>query len=1106
MVRSKLSRWTLVAAAFVSWGSLAALAPSASLAAGPEFTLEPTAPTYARAGEAVNIGIDVLNTGDARSHGPTIISDTVGPGLSTPAESLSVTFFESSVTHPATSEEERGPINCETTGPTFTCTIAQALPPGGQMMLRMSAKLANSASGVLTNQIAVRADDVPNAVTQQEITVGEPGPFAIDALNATLLDDERNPVLQAGSVPAEFTTNLDFATTSSEFLGLEPETVAVQHFKNVTVHLPAGLIGDPTAAATCTAQQLAEIFAGHEFENTPACPPESQVGVVHINIAGDLDPLVGLYNMVPPPGAATELGFQFSGTVITLDAYVRPGDHGIDIVSRDTSTTLPITGVSVTTWGDPASHSHDRLRGECLSSGMLGGTGRECPSNAPERAFLRLPTSCSGEGIPFGAESNSYEHRETFASIGSVGPVLSGCGRVPFSPTIFVQPTGTAANSPTGVAVQLSLPQNQNPDGLAEGDLKKAVVRLPEGMALNPSAADGLVACSDAQLNLGSGTPAECPEASKVGTVELHTPLLENPIDGSIFLRSQNSSDSASGEMFRLVIELRDDRHGIDIKLPGQVAADPATGRLTSTFDDAPQLPFSDITLHFKSGARAPLVTPATCAAQTTEAELYSWAQPDVPVRSTSSFQLTSGPEGKACPPPAPFAPGFNAGVSSVQAGAFTPFLTTFTRSDADQSMQRVSVKLPPGLSGSLASVALCGEAQANAGTCGQASEIGTVTAGAGAGPTPFYVTGGKVFITGPYEGAPFGLSVVVPAKAGPFDLGTVIVRAKVEVDPHTAQLTVTTDPLPQVVDGVPVNLRLVNVTINRPGFTFNPTSCNAMSITGSMTGGQGATAALSNHFQVTNCGALAFKPKFAASTSGKTSKANGASLSVKLTYPNTPQGTEANIAKVKVDLPKQLPSRLTTLQKACLAATFEANPASCPAASVVGHAKAITPILPVPLEGPAYFVSHGGEAFPSLVVVLQGYGVTVDLVGTTFISKQGITSSTFKAVPDVPVGSFELTLPEGKYSALAANGNLCNSKLAMPTAFLAQNGTEIHESTPIAITGCTKAKPPTRAQKLAKALKACKHKPKTQRAACQQQAHKQYGAVKNAKKGIEKR
>jgi hypothetical protein len=344
--------------------------------------------------------------------------------------------------------------------------------------------------------------------------------------------------------------------------------------------------------------------------------------------------------------------------------------------------------------------------------------------------------------------------------------------------------------------------------------------------------------------------------------------------------------------------------------------------------------------------------------------------------------------------------------------------------------------------------------------------------------------------MTGPYEGAPFGLSVVVPAKAGPFDLGTVVVRAKVEVDVHTAQLTVTTDPLPQIVGGVPVNLRLVNVTINRLNFTYNPTDCEPTSVSGTMTGGQGAIAHLESHFQVTNCASLGFKPGFKASTSAKTSRKDGASLHVKLTYPKESIGRDANIALVKVELPKQLPSRLSTLQKACTAAQFESDPAGCPAASIVGHAKATTPILPVPLEGPAYFVSHGGEAFPSLIVVLQGYGVTVDLVGTTFISKQGITSSTFKTVPDVPVESFELTLPQGPDSALAANADLCSptktklvkkkvtvrskvhghtqkrevtrrvrqavpTTLSMPTEFVAQNGVVLHQSTHIQVTGC---------------------------------------------------
>jgi hypothetical protein len=408
-----------------------------------------------------------------------------------------------------------------------------------------------------------------------------------------------------------------------------------------------------------------------------------------------------------------------------------------------------------------------------------------------------------------------------------------------------------------------------------------------------------------------------------------------------------------------------------------------------------------------------------------------------------------------------PFNPSLTAGTTSIQAGGFSPFTMTMSRPDGSQNLRAVKLRMPPGLLGTLATVKLCKEEQANAGTCGPESLIGHTVVSVGVGGDPYSVRGGEVFITEGYEGAPYGLSIVNPAKAGPYDLGKVVVRAKIEVDPISAVLTVTTDTsgpykIPTILDGIPLQIQHVNVTIDRPGFTFNPTNCSPLAITGSLTSDQGAVKDLSVPFQITNCAVLAFKPKLTAKTNGKTSRAKGASLSVKLTYPAGPY--DANIARVKVDLPKQLPSRLTTLQQACPAATFEANPANCPSASIVGHATASTPVMPVSLTGPAYFVSHGGEAFPDLIIVLQGYGATVHLIGTTFINKAGITSSTFKTIPDVPVGTFEMTLPQGKYSALAANGNLCTAKkLAMPTSFVAQNGAVIKTSTPIVPTGCAK-------------------------------------------------
>jgi hypothetical protein len=376
---------------------------------------------------------------------------------------------------------------------------------------------------------------------------------------------------------------------------------------------------------------------------------------------------------------------------------------------------------------------------------------------------------------------------------------------------------------------------------------------------------------------------------------------------------------------------------------------------------------------------------------------------------------------------------------------------------------------MPPGLAGLLSTVALCPEPQATQGTCGPESQIGETTVSAGVGSEPITVTGGRVYITGPYEGAPYGLSIVNPVKAGPFDLENtktnhppcdcIVIRARIEVNPVTAQLTVTSDQIPTIIEGIPLQLKHINVLINRPGFTFNPTNCQPKALAATVTGNENTSQLTSTPFQVTNCAALNFQPKFTVTTSGKTSKADGASLHVLLSYPDTPPGTSTNIAKVKVDLPKQLPSRLTTLQKACLAAVFETNPANCPPASIIGHAKVTTQVLPVPLEGPAYFVSHGNEAFPSLTIVLQGYGTTIILTGSTLI-RHGITSTTFHNTPDVPFHTFELTLPQGKYSALAATTNLCKTKLNMPTALVAQNGVEIHQTTKITTTNCPKPKP----------------------------------------------
>jgi hypothetical protein len=825
--------------------------------------------------------------------------------------------------------------------------------------------------------------------------------------------------------------------------------------RNAEVVLPAGFAGYPVNVKTCDPVQL----------QLAMCPVDAQIGTIEVVLRREpgfnLTFLYPVYNMVPPPDETAVFGFVI-GTDVSGNIVVSVGpDYRVHATATNVITAVELVRQSLTLWGVPADPSHDAQRGNKFFCYKFGGAPERChgggvAANENPVPFLVNPTQCTSK--PLTAELRnveSWEGEKVPTAEASVGP-FTGCESLKFAPTIAVQPEQTQATTPTGYAVDLDIPQTEGAEGLATADLRDAVVKMPAGIVLSPSAANGLVACTEAQIGLGSESPVECPNASKLGEVSLVTPALTGELKGALYLGGP-SSGPITKPPFTVYLTLAG--HGVLVKIKGTVVPDPMTGQVTTTFDENPELPFSELKVQLNGGSRATVANPSVCGSYSAESDLTPWSAPFEPDALPSSlpFEITG------CQPPR-FDPSFAGTTISNQAGGYSPLRVTFSREDADQDLAGITVTTPPGLSGNLSHVPLCGEPQAALGTCGEGSEIGEVTAGAGPGPEPYFIKGGKVFLTGPYDGAPFGLSIDVPERAGPFDLGSgpcdcEVVRATVNVDPHTAQLAVSNGALPTIKDGIPFQVKTVNVDITRKEFVFNPTSCDSMNVMGTLSSTQGMTSRQGYHFQVTNCAALAFNPTFNVSTSGKTSREDGASLTAKLSFPSTPQGTEANIAKVKVELPKQLPSRLTTLQKACAAAMFEANPAKCPAASVVGYAKAVTPILPVPLTGPAYFVSHGGEAFPSLIVVLQGYGVTVDLVGTTFISKHGITSSTFKTVPDVPVGTFELTLPQGKLSALAANGDLCKSKLAMPTEFIAQNDAAIYESTAIKVTGCPKRK-----------------------------------------------
>jgi hypothetical protein len=974
--------------------------------------------------------------------------------------------------------------SCAISGQTVTCTYGGPLLAYERLMIAINVNVATG-TGTGVSEVSVSGGDAPPVLVRRALALSDsPPPYGAENYELTPEEEGGAPDTQAGSHPFQLTTTLTFNTKAA---AVAPLVRPIEYTKDLRFSLPPGLIGNPTPLPKCSMVVFTHDLA-HE------CPEDTIIGVasplvINPDVSKTFVPFaatVPLYSLEPSVGEPARFGFPTLFGPVILDTSVRTGgDYGVVVSVPDIPDLLGFIGNQVTFWGVPADKRHDTARGGPCLEHLKGFPELEisCPVGEKPQPFLIMPTSCTGplhttvEGDSWHRIGHYTPPKEyTFANLAGETYGLDGCNRLNFEPSVSLTPDGQQAATPTGLTVGVHVDQEAslNPTGLADSTVKDTTVTLPAGVALNPAGADGLLSCSLEQAGLESHLEQSCPESAKVGTVEIETPLLPHRLEGAAYLATQYANPF--GSLIALYIVVKDPVSGVIVKLAGQVTPNPVTGQLVSTFKNTPQLPFENLRLHFFGGSRAPLGTPALCGGYTTSASIAPWSG-NPPVDSSSTFEINSGPNHTPCSNPLPFDPELTTGSLNIQAGAFTPFTMTMSREDGNQNLDAIQLKMPPGLLGEISKVKLCDEANANAGTCGPESLIGETVVSVGLGGNPYTVKGGRVYITGPYAGAPYGLSIVNPAKAGPFDLGQVVVRAKIEVDPSDAAITITSDTsgpyrIPQMIDGIPLQIKHVNVTVNRPEFTFNPTNCTPMQIGGALTSSEGALSALHVPFQVTNCAVLRFKPIFSVSTAGRTSRAKGASLNVKLTYPKAPFGSQANIGKVKVDLPKQLPSRLTTLQKACPDSVFNANPASCPANSRIGTATATTPVLPVHLEGPAYFVSHGGEKFPELIIALTGQGVTVYLRGETFISKAGITSSTFRTIPDVPIGTFELHLPQGPDSALAANGNLCTAKLIMPTTFVGANGMQIKQSTPITATGCGKKK----------ANKASKHKTKGKR------------------------
>ena len=1154
--RSRERKIVLIAVA-ATLAILAFAAASASAeTTGPQWTVSSVSrPTNFAVGASENAYVVlVTNTGGSASVGPVTVTDELPAGfapLLSGIKAVDQLGAAESGTHPGYDFSK----SCEATGSGgVSCTDDGAVAPDDTLVLTIPVSVAAGASASVTNVVRVSgggaqagaAMETPTDVYASEAEARRETPFGVSVGGATTaLSSAR-----AGAHP-DITTTYAFNTEDGE--GATAGSV-----KNIVTLEPPGVALDLTDTPVCEAGLFLQ----------EKCPIDTQVGITTVVVdqrEAEQSYLQPVYNVAPQSGFIARIGFFIGQHHYMGDVSVRlPGEagaYGGRVVFADaTGGFLDVDGGSLTLWGVPASHAHDALRWDDESE-SLGDRHFGDASNAPPTAYFTNPTACGSEPLEAQFEVTSWQDpaHSPPATDMPFGPIV-GCEgpTLAFDPSLMAETTSDSAYAPTGLDVTTTVPQTYpNPEQVASSTLEREVVTLPEGMTLNPSAGAGLQGCTEAQFaqegvsepnatqqNEGFG----CPAASRLATVTIETPLLKELVKGSVYLATPYANPFSEeghpgGSLLALYLIARIPARGVLIKVPGLVQLDPVTGRVTTTFGlpnklepaghelegGLPPLPFTEATFQFNQGPTAPLVTPPTCGDYTVTAALTPWSDPlgapfTPPIRA---FPITANcPSGNV----PPFNPGVTAGTENNDAGAYSPLSILIARKDGEQEITGFSSQLPLGLTGNLTGIPFCGEAEiahARAQTgveaesepaCPAASEIGYSVADAGVGNVLAQAPG-KIYLGGPFDGAPFSVVAVTAAHVGPFDLGTVVIHFPLQINPETTQVTIpagAADQIPHILEGIVIHVREVRAYISRHDFMINPTSCAQQEFGASVIGGgaqpdnpaDNDPVTVETPFRVTACQALKFTPKFSATTQGKTSKAGGASLTLKVTRASGPASDQANFAKVKVELPVQLPSRLTTLQKACTAAQFSANPAGCPAASAIGHVKVLTPIFPVPLEGPAYFVSHGGEAFPSLVFVLQGYGVTIDVTSTTFISKAGITSGTLKAVPDQPFTSFELTLPEGKYSALAANGDLCKpvktvtvkkqvkikvhgktktvtrrvkqteaASLTIPTEFVGQNGATIHQSTPVGVAGCAKAKVAKKkaAKKKKKAAKAKK-------------------------------
>jgi hypothetical protein len=895
--------------------------------------------------------------------------------------------------------------------------------------------------------------------------------FGLKHFDFKITDEEGATSMQAGSHPFAVDSEFEVNTEFNSKVGLD---LPIGQVRNVSGELPVGLAGSPFATPRCSALDFATLLS--ETPPVPKCSNSSVVGLAAGTAALGEQPIslgAPVYNLIPPPGVAAKVGFiPTSTTAVTIEFGVKEDPpYNITFSVHNLTQLLPILGSEIAIWGNPSDPSHDEDRGLCGAFYEEGGERFElpeekfCPTSNPNLPFITLPRACTGPlatsfkivswlGDSFESTLLTHDDSEPPVPLG-----MEGCSKLAFAPQISAQPTSDRAESPTGLDFHLdNLDEGiANPFGTAHSDLKKAVVTLPEGMTINPSQAEGLAVCTEEDLareKAGSEFGAGCPAASKIGTVEVETPLLEGKVlKGSLFVAEPYHN--RFGSLIALYMTFKEPELGISIKLAGTVEPDPKTGQIRTVFDELPQLPFSHFRLHFREGGRSPLITPPLCGPHTTEALLTPWANPASALPVSSSFTIDGGVDGGPCHSGAqPFQPGFEAGSINNSAGAYSPFYMRLTRRDGDQDLTRFDATLPLGEVAKLAGVAKCTDAQialakTKSGTeeranpsCPANSRIGRAVGGAGVGSQLTYVPG-NVYLAGPFAGAPLSVVAIVPAVAGPFDVGTIVTRQALQVDPRTAEVRADgahSDPIPHILAGIPLRVRDIRVYIDRPEFTLNPTSCDPSETAASIWGGganpfstlDDAPVPRSSRFQAAGCAGLGLKPGLSLRLKGGTHRGAHPALRAVL----RPRPGDANLASTVVRLPRSAFLDQAHIRTICTRVQFAQK--ACPPGSVYGHVEASTPLLDEPLSGPIYLRSSNHN-LPDLVFVFHGL-VDFEAVGRIDSVKGGIRAS-FEGIPDAPISKVTVEMQGAKKGLVVNSRDLCARASRAGVEFGGHNG-----------------------------------------------------------------